>query len=196
MTHRTRLAATMLSLLWLTACVGPLTQWGEEISLVTRASSFDPSVLEEEQVAVLSAVVGFGLEGYSLQVSRSLSVVLAESERPIQVIPVQEALSQLNREGLATEYAAMVSEYAQSGILDRKVLEKVGEALNVGYVFQPVMAAFSQFTSGRFSFFGLRLFQTRISMLRLSAQLWDTRTGEIAWEASGEAALADEHVRE
>ncbi len=97
MTHKIRRIATTRSLLRLTACVGPLTQWGEEISLVTRASSFDPSVLEDEQVAVLSAVVGFGLEGYSLQVSRSLSVALAESERPIQVIPVQEALSQLNR---------------------------------------------------------------------------------------------------
>ncbi len=33
MTHKIRRIATMRSLLWLTACVGPLTQWGEEISL-------------------------------------------------------------------------------------------------------------------------------------------------------------------
>ena len=33
MTHKIRRISTMRSLLWLTACVGPLTQWGEEISL-------------------------------------------------------------------------------------------------------------------------------------------------------------------
>ena len=33
MTHKIRRIATMRSLLRLTACVGPLTQWGEEISL-------------------------------------------------------------------------------------------------------------------------------------------------------------------
>jgi len=33
MTHKIRRIATTRSLLWLTACVGPLTQWGEEISL-------------------------------------------------------------------------------------------------------------------------------------------------------------------
>ncbi len=33
MTHKIRRIATLPSLLWLTACVGPLTQWGEEISL-------------------------------------------------------------------------------------------------------------------------------------------------------------------
>ena len=69
-------------------------------------------------------------------------------------------------------------------------------ALQAAYVFQPSLASFSQSMSGRFSFFGLRLLQTRVTMLRLSLQLWDTRTGDIVWEASGEATLAGEDVRE
>jgi hypothetical protein len=72
----------------------------------------------------------------------------------------------------------------------------VGRALQAGYVFQPSMAAFSQHMSGRLSFLGLRIFQTRISMLRLSLELWDTRSGEIVWEASGEMTLAGEDIRE
>lgn len=183
-------------MLLMTACVGPLKQWGDETSLVSKVPSFEPSVLTREQAAVLNAVVGFGLEGYSQQVSRSLSDIVARNQLPIKTISAQETLSRLNREGLATEYAAMVSEYVRSGILNRAVLEKMGKALNVAYVFQPSMAAFSQSMSSRFSLFGLRLFQTRISMLRLSVQLWDTRSGEIVWEASGEATLANEDVRE
>lgn len=112
------------------------------------------------------------------------------------VVPPHEALSRINQEGLAAPYAAMVSDYLRSGILTRDVLNKVGLALNAPYVFQPSMAAFSQTMSSRFSFFGLRLFQTRVTQLRLSAQLWDTRTGEIVWEASGEATVGAEDVRE
>ena len=50
--------------------------------------------------------------------------------------------------------------------------------------------------SGRLSILGLRIFQTRVTFLRLTLQLWDTRTGEIIWESSGEATLAAEDVRE
>lgn len=184
-------------LLILAACAGgPFKQWGEEASLTSKSPSFLPAELDREQVAVLNAVVGFGLEGYSLQVSRSLSVVVAENQRPSKSISTQEALSAINREGLGRDYAQMVSEYIRSGILERDGLRQIGRALNVRYVFQPSMAYFNQQMSSRFSLLGLRLFQTRVSQLRLSAQLWDTRTGEIVWESSGEATLANEDVRE
>lgn len=186
----------LLPLLVNTGCVGAFTQWGEEISLVSRSATFDPQNLERDKAVVLSAVVGFGLEGYTLQVSRSLSAVLASGRPSIQALSVQATLSELNRNGMAQEYADILTNYKNSGVLSRDFLKKAGETLHVGYVFQPSMAAFSQFTSGRFSFFGLRLFQTRISVLRLSAQLWDTRTGELVWESSGEGTLATEDVRE
>jgi hypothetical protein len=90
----------------------------------------------------------------------------------------------------------MVSDYTKSGMLNRLTLEKIGKTLNATYLFQPNLAAFSQSTAGRFSFFGLRLFQTRVTTMRVSVQLWDARTGDIVWEASGEATLAAEDVRE
>jgi len=188
--------AVLPSLVLLTACVGPFQQWGEEASFMSKAPSFDPSVLEREKVAVLNAVVGFGLEGYSHLASRSLLVALATSPHPIKAVSAHETLSRLNQQGLATLYAEMISEYLRSGILNRAGLEKIGQALEVGYVFQPSMAAFSQFTSSRFSLLGLRLFQTRISTLRLSVQLWSTRSGEIVWESYAEGTLATEDVRE
>ena len=90
----------------------------------------------------------------------------------------------------------MVSAYAQTGILDRVGLEKIGRALHVAYVFQPILASFSQSMSGRLLILGLRILQTRVTALRLTLQLWDTRTGEIVWESSSEATLAGEDVRE
>lgn len=188
--------AAVVCMIVLAGCAGPLTQWGEDTTYTPRTASFDPKHLRQEPVAVLHAIVGFGLEGYSHQVSRSLSAALAHTSQPIKGIPVQEGLSRLNREGLGGEYAQMVSDYTKSGILNRSTLEKIGRTLNATYIFQPSLASFSQSTSGRFSFFGLRLFQTRITTMRLSVQLWDARTGDIVWEASGEATLATEDVRE
>ncbi|MEY4704687.1 MAG: hypothetical protein RL042_883 [Nitrospirota bacterium] len=188
--------AAAMCLIVLTGCVGTFRQWGEETTYTPKASSFDPRSLKEEPVGVLHAVVGFGLEGYSHQVSRSLAAAFANTSPPIKGIPVQEALSRLNREGLAGEYAQMVSDYTKSGMLNRLTLEKIGKTLNATYLFQPNLAAFSQSTAGRFSFFGLRLFQTRVTTMRVSVQLWDARTGDIVWEASGEATLAAEDVRE
>lgn len=177
-------------------CVGPLQQWGEETAFHRKTTSFDPATLKQERAAVLNAVVGFGLEGYAHQVSRSLSNALEQRPGQISTLPAHESLSRINRGGLTPLYADMVSAYAKTGILDRAGLHELGMALQSAYVFQPSLASFSQSMSGRFSFFGLRLLQTRVTMLRLSLQLWDTRTGDIVWEASGEATLAGEDVRE
>ena len=141
-------------------------------------------------------MVGFGLEGYAHQVSRSLANALNQSPVPVKSLTVHDALNRINREGLSGEYAGMVSDYVRTGILDRVGLEKIGRALHVAYVFQPSLASFSQSMSSRFSFLGLRLLQTRVTSLRLTLQLWDTKTGEIVWESSGEATLAGEDVRE
>lgn len=183
-------------LLLSTACVGPLQQWGEETTFHPKAPSFDPSMLKQEQVAVLNAVVGFGLEGYAHQASRSLASALNQTRIPIKCLTVHDAMNRINRQSLTAEYAGMVSEYVRTGILDRGGLEKLGQALHAAFVFQPSLASFSQSVSGRFSFLGLRILQTRVTTLRLTLQLWDTRTGEIVWESSGEATLAGEDVRE
>jgi len=189
----------MLVLSWLllfTACVGPLQQWGEETTFHPKAASFDPATLKQEQVAVLSAMVGFGLEGYAHQASRSLASALTQTRIPLKSLTIQDTLNRINMEGLTGEYAGIVSTYVRTGILDRVGLEKIGRALHVTYVFQPILASFSQSMSGRLSILGLRILQTRVTALRLTLQLWDTRTGEIVWESSGEATLAGEDVRE
>lgn len=90
----------------------------------------------------------------------------------------------------------MMAGHLQSGVLDRDMLAKIGRAVDADLVFLPLMAWFEQSISERFSFFGIRLLQTRVSVLRLSLELWDVHTGELAWEASGEATLAGEDVRE
>ncbi len=177
-------------------CAGPLKQIGSEVSLISRAPGFLPAQLERRSVAVLSAVVSFGFEGYAHQVSRSLHRALGREPLALAALSPQRALTRISQSGLAKEYSDMMAGHLQSGVLDRDMLAKIGRAVDADLVFLPLMAWFEQSISERFSFFGIRLLQTRVSVLRLSLELWDVHTGELAWEASGEATLAGEDVRE
>lgn len=192
-----RAAATgMILLAALAGCAGPLKQWGAETSLKSRAPDFDTTRLQQAKSAVLSAAVSFGFEGYAHQVARSLFKALTLDPLQLSVLSPQMALSRINKADLTTDYSTMMATYLQSGILNRGTLARIGDALQSPYVFLPTMAWFDQLMVERFNFLGLRILQTRVSILRLSLEIWDTRTGEIAWEASGEATLAGEDIRE
>jgi hypothetical protein len=182
-------------LLLLTACVGPLRQWGEETTFHPEAASFNPSTLKQEQVAVLSAWWDSDWKGM-LTKCHALWRVLDSDASPPQTLDGPRYAEPHQPGRTDGEYAGMVSDYVRAGIPDRVGLEKIGRALHVAYVFQPSLASFSQSMSTRLSILGLRLLQTRVTALRLTLQLWDTRTGEIVWESSGEATLAGEDVRE
>jgi hypothetical protein len=202
--HRAAVAARLASLFWLLTilaltqgCSHGIRQWGEELS-VTKSASFGQWNVDGASVAVLSATVNFGKEGYALDVSRSLSDVLAEDGHKIKVVPVEATLSGINRNGLAGAHARMMVEHQRTGILNRGVLQKIGKAVNARYVILPSLAMFEQTTNGRMSvpFIGMRLFQTRVSYLRLSAQMWDMATGEMVCDGAGEGTMAVEDVRE
>jgi hypothetical protein len=179
------------------ACSHGIRQWGDELS-VTKSPSFGQWNVDGASVAVLNATVNFGMEGYALDVSRSLSAVLAEDGHKIKVVPVEVTLSSINRSGLAGTHARMMQEHQRTGILNRHALQKIGKAVNARYVMLPSMAMFTQAINGRMSvpFIGMRLFQTRTSYIRMSAQMWDTTNGEIVCDGSGEATMAIEDVRE
>jgi len=191
-----RLTLTVIWTLTLTSCIGAFKQWGEETSIVWKAPTFDSRSLERQPVVVLNALTGMSLEGYRHQVSQSLFLTLTKEKNPLSVLSPQETLGRLNRAGLGKEVSAMTSDYFTSGILDRDTLWKICQTLECRYVLQPSLAAFRQYMDDRLRFFGLRVFQTRVTILRLSLQIWDAHTGEIVWESSGEGTMAAEDVRD
>ena len=191
-----RVALTVLCAFTLTSCIGAFKQWGDETSIAWKAPTFDPRSLERQPVVVLNALTGMSLEGYRHQVSQSLFLTLTKEKNPLSVLSPQETLGRLNHAGLGKEVSAMTSDYLTSGILDRDTLRKICQTLECRYVLQPSLAAFRQYMDDRLRFFGLRVFQTRVTILRLSLQIWDAQTGEIVWESSGEGTMAAEDVRD
>ena len=155
-----------------------------------KPASFDTSALAHRPVVVLAFVAPGNLQGFSPTLSHALSGALTEVIPPVREIPVDETLNQLTDKGLATEYADMRAGFARNGMLDRRRLRRIGLGLGSRYVLLPGVAQFDEEILDKFEAAGIKLLRNRVTTLRLWLQLWDSQTGHIVWESSGEVTAA------
>ena len=168
--------------------------WEVVTESTQKPPAFNLAAMEREPMAILDAHTSAGLSGNELGLALSLKRVVQQMAPTMPLMSPQDAASRINRQGLAPEYARMRVEYAQSNILDRNTLRKVGAALGVRYVFQPRLAAFTQTLYDRWEFpaLNIKVLRTRVSILRLALQVWDTETGDLVWASTAEGAFQEE----
>jgi hypothetical protein len=183
------LAAALLA-----ACT-PIYTWDTNTTSTAKPPSFDIAELSQQRVATVGLVAPGALQGYSTSLSHALVTALARVSPPIRAIPAYEVANALNDQGLASEYAELLSGFARSGILDRQRLQRIGSALEFRYLLLPGLAELNYLILDRFEIAGIKVIRTRVTLLRVWLQLWDTRTGHILWESAGEVATASEVVR-
>ena len=155
-----------------------------------KPPSLDTRDLARTPVVVLAFVAPANLQGLSPTLSHALSGALAEVTPPIREIPAAETLNRLTDKGLATEYADLRAGFARNGMLDRQPLRRIGSGLGSQYVLLPGLAQFGEEILDKFEAAGIKLVRNRVTTLRLWLQLWDTQTGHIVWESSGEGTTA------
>jgi hypothetical protein len=191
-------ASLVLSLLCLAGCPGSVYMWEVVTESTQKPPSINLTAMEREPMAILEATTSPSLSGNEIGLALSLKRVVQRMDPNMRLVSPQEAASRINRQGLASEYARMRMDYAQSNILDRNTLRKIGAALGVRYVFQPRLAAFTQTLYDRWEFPGLNIqvLRTRVSILRLALQLWDTETGDLVWASTAEGAFQEEALTE
>jgi hypothetical protein len=80
--------------------------------------------------------------------------------------------------------------FARNGILNRQLLRRIGRRLGSRYVLLPGLAQFEESIIDKVEAVGIKLVRNRVTTLRLWLQLWDSETGHIVWESSGEATTA------
>jgi hypothetical protein len=173
----------------------PIYTWDTNTVATARPPSFDIGELSQQRVATVNLVASAGLQGYSTSMSHALVAALAQVSPPIPAIPAYEVANALNDQGLASEYGELLSGFGRSGILDRQRLQRIGSALGFRYLLLPGLAELNQLILDRFEIAGIKVIRTRVTLLRVWLQLWDTRTGHIVWESAGEVATASEVVR-
>ena len=155
-----------------------------------KPASFDTSSLARVPVVVLAFVAPGNLQGLGPALSHALSGALGEVTPPVRAIPTDQTLNRLTDKGLATEYADLRAGFARNGILDRPRLRRIGMGLGSQYVLLPGIAEFDTEILDKFEAAGLKLVRNRVTTLRLWLQLWDSQTGHIVWESTGEVTTA------
>ena len=173
----------------------PVYTWDINTNSTPRPSTFDIGELSHTPVATVGLVAPGGLTGYNAALSHALIGALAQVSPPIRGIPAHEIVNALNDRGLAAEYGDLLAGFARSGIMERERLQRVASALGCRYVLVPGLAEINSLVLDRFEFYGLKIFRTRVTLIRAWLQLWDTQTGHILWESAGEVATASDVLR-
>jgi hypothetical protein len=183
----------MLLCVLTTGCAGPLYDW--------KAHSRSPvnlslSVLVGECVAVLPAQVAMSHIGYRQVINSALDRTLVKVFPEAKFLSINDVTNGINAQGQVELYGELLSAYASHGILERTRLERLGAALGARYVFLPTLTSHTEEMENRWAFFGVRLVQTRIGVIRMALQLWDTKTGMLMWSSISEATLSSEVIRQ
>jgi hypothetical protein len=160
-----------------------------------RSQSFDVAQLAHEPVATLGLIAPAALQGFSATLSYALIGALSKASPPVRGIPDQDTVNMLNGQAMAAEYGDLISGFARNGILEHERLQRIGSALGSRYMLLPGLAEFNQVIIDRFEFSGFKLIQIRVTTLRVWLQLWDTRTGQILWQSSGESTVGTRLLR-
>jgi len=187
--------ALALAAVFSVGCSSVLYPPAVHLTAAPRPAPVDMNALACQPVLTFSVVAPSSLQGLGPTVSYALVSALLSGSPPIWAVPTTEMLNRLGDEGLGGDYADMLSGFARNGILPREQLRRIGAALNSRYALLPGLAEFGQTLADKFEFEGIKLVRTRVSTLRLWLQLWDTQTGHIRWQSTGEVTLASHIAR-
>jgi hypothetical protein len=194
MTRYSAGSALLLMAIFVTGCASSLYGWQVRTNSTPVADSFNPTLLEQQSIALYGAVTLPALRGDEVALSHYLAEIIHKVMPKWKVVVPQELTERINKEGLAGDYTRMRTDYEISNILDGGTLRKISTAIGARYVFLPRLAAFSQTMTDRWKFppFDLRMMQTRSSNIRISLQLWDATTGEVVWASMAETTMENE----
>jgi hypothetical protein len=173
---------------------GVTSQLHTELSYNSVAA--DTVTLDDVGIGVLTPSAPTGQESDKQALGDALGAALETANAVVRVMPLADMLSSINRSGLARQYAGMLDEYSETGILERDSLRQVGQAGGVRYLAKLNLGDFAQSSDKRLSIAGIRMFDTWRATIRVHLEIWDSVTGEIAWQGNEELVFAREGVKE
>jgi hypothetical protein len=152
--------------------------------------------LEADGLAFLTPSTVTGQEEDKQPLALIFTDTLAAERPQVRVVPLAATISAVNRAGLTEMYKALYRDYRDTGVFDPASLREIGEAAGARFAGQLKMAGFDQAQQNRFGVFGLTIMKTQRASIRLFFQIWDTRTGAIAWEGVAELTAAHDTMQE
>lgn len=187
------ITAILSAALGLTGC-GVTSQLHSELSYGGVAKT--TLALDDAGIGVLTPAAPTGQESDKQALGDSLSTALQRDLGGARVVGLPEMLSAINKAGLAGSYAHALADYENTGILDRDALRSIGDAAGVQYLAKLNLGNFVQSSDKRLAIAGIRMFDTWRATIRVHLEVWDSRTGEIAWQGNDELVYARDGVKE
>jgi len=171
--------------------IGPLLLagcFGTQIypTLLQRTISLKPGDLEAHGIGFLTPSSATGQEEEKQAVALIFAEVMRRERPAVHVVPLAVTLGDVNKSGLADGYIRMYSDYRDSGLLKRETLQQVGKATGARYLAQIKVQGFGQSAKERWGALGFRIVETKTAGVRLFFQIWDSKDGSVAWEATQE----------
>jgi hypothetical protein len=185
--------AILLAAGGLSGC-GVTSQMHSELSY--NAASETVLAVDGAGIGVLTPAAPTGQESDKQALGDSLSSALQRELRASHIMGLPEMLSAINRAGLASTYAQALAAYENTGILDRDTLRAIGDASGVRYLAKLNLGNFNQSSDKRLAIAGIRMFDTWRATIRVHLEVWDSHTGEIAWQGNDELVYAREGIKE
>ena len=182
----------LFAALLLSACATPQVYSSTQVREIHLTSQ----ELKRGGIAFLTPSSATGQEEDKQPLALAFTAVL-EKERPgLRILPLSETLSAVNNAGLANDYRRMFEDYRLTGLFDRDMLQKLSHVTGMRYLAQLKLVGFQQDSKDRWGILGLRVVETKITVMRLFLQIWDSRNGAVVWEGSEEMTLSHDSTAE
>ena len=170
----------------ISGCFVPQKQFTDQ----HQTLSLKQNELSANGIAFITPSTATGQEEEKQGLALMVADILKKKRTDIRCVTLAETLSAVNKADLSEDYKGMYTDYRDTGLFRKDILKKVGELTGTRYVAQLKLANFNQGNRDRFSFFGLRVIETRKADIRLILQIWDTTDGTIVWEGAEELSYA------
>ena len=190
--RRLLLAAVPALAMTVGGCGAPQIQGTTQV----QALQLTRDSLQRHGLAFLTPSSVTGQEEDKQPLALSFFEVIHKLRPDLRLVSLPVALTAINTAGLAGDYRRMLDDYRSTGVFDRDRLRQIGDAIGVKYLAQLKLAGFRQESKSRWGTFGLRIFETKITTVRLFLQLWDSDDGSIVWEGAVEITSAYDSMSE
>jgi hypothetical protein len=160
------------------------------------AASDEVLAISDAGIGVLTPAAPTGQESDKQALGDALGTALRSDLGATRVLGLPAMLSAINTAGLASAYSRALVDYENTGILDRDTLRAIGEASGVRYLAKLNLGNFSQSSDKRLAIAGIRMFDTWRATIRVHLEVWDSASGEIAWQGNDELVYAREGIKE
>jgi hypothetical protein len=99
----------------------------------------------------------------------------------------RQVANDLNNANMVSTYQEMINHYQSSGIIDKKPLNKIGEATGKRYLFKIQIGALQNKKDTETSYLSGNVESRDNKDVRISGLIWDASNGNLVWEGSSTA---------